>query len=288
MSFPLGFCQYIILTWFESLRGSKVSLLLYSVDSATARRQEAERRLKDADEVSTGKIRRRQAPSIPMILHHGIQRACTFCRPGPVRDLPDPLSALGQIRQAPSYLTPEATRPLAAPVHRSRPAQPVPAREEDSQKDKDTGPSSWDIARMAPPLKGQTDASKRGLPAGAVMSAAAKRYRTEDGLEGGMATAAQIAMLGGQWRPSADEETAPASIGPALPGGQHDSKAGKKAPTKAMGVSDFMDKGVGGAQLPRRRQERKDKEKSKRQLGQSAIGSWKTEAEMVLRQQYDS
>ncbi|KAK9904771.1 hypothetical protein WJX75_002212 [Coccomyxa subellipsoidea] len=195
-----------------------------SVDSATARRQEAERRLKDADEVSTG----------------------------PVRNLPDPLSALGQIRQAPSYLTPEATRPLAAPVHRSRPAQPVPAREEDSQRDKETGPSSWDIARMAPPLKGQTDASKRGLPAGAVMSAAAKRYRTEDGLEGGMATAAQIAMLGGQWRPN------------------------------------FMDKGVGGAQLPRRRQERKDKEKSKRQLGQSAIGSWKTEAEMVLRQQYDS
>ena len=55
-----------------------------------------------------------------------------------------------------------------------------------------------------------------------------------------------------------------------------------------MGVSDFMDKGVGGAQLPRRRQERKDKEKQKRQLGQSAIGSWKTEAEMMMRQLYDS
>ncbi len=30
-------------------------------------------------------------------------------------------------------------------------------------------------------------------------------------------------------------------------------------------------------------QDRKDKEKRKRMLGQSAIGSWKTEAEMVLR-----
>ncbi len=164
----------------------------------------------------------------------------------------------------------------------------MPPREEDLQRDKDVGPSTWDIARMAPPLKGQTDASKRGLPAGAVVSAAAKRYKTEDGAEGGMATAAQIAMLGGQWRPSADEADAPASIGPALPGGQDDGKQGRKGPTKAMGVSDFMDKGVGGAQLPRRRQDRMDKEKSKRQLGQSAIGSWKTEAEMVLRQQYDS
>ena len=55
-----------------------------------------------------------------------------------------------------------------------------------------------------------------------------------------------------------------------------------------MGVTDFMDKGVGGAQLPRKRQDRKDKEKSKRAMGQSAHASWKSEAEMVLRQQYDS
>lgn len=44
---------------------------------------------------------------------------------------------------------------------------------------------------------------------------------------------------------------------------------------------------AGGALLPRKKQDRKDKEKAKRQLGQSSIGSWKTEAEMVLRQQYD-
>ena len=40
--------------------------------------------------------------------------------------------------------------------------------------------------------------------------------------------------------------------------------------------------------LPRREQERKDRERAKRERGQSAIGSWKSEAEMVLRQQYDS
>ncbi len=55
-----------------------------------------------------------------------------------------------------------------------------------------------------------------------------------------------------------------------------------------MGVTDFMDKGVGGAQLPRKRQDRKDKEKSKRMMGQSSHASWKSEAEMVLRQQYDT
>ncbi len=34
------------------------------------------------------------------------------------RQLPDPLSALSQVKQAPDYLRPEATRPLAAAVHR--------------------------------------------------------------------------------------------------------------------------------------------------------------------------
>ena len=75
-------------------------------------------------------------------------------------------------------------------------------------------------------------------------------------------------------------------MGPAAPHGAED-KSRRKA-TKAMGVTDFMDKGVGGAQLPRKRQDRKDKEKSKRAMGQSSHASWKSEAEMVLRQQYDS
>jgi len=40
--------------------------------------------------------------------------------------------------------------------------------------------------------------------------------------------------------------------------------------------------------LPRREQERKDREKLKREKGQSSHASWKSEAEMVLRQQFDS
>ena len=40
--------------------------------------------------------------------------------------------------------------------------------------------------------------------------------------------------------------------------------------------------------LPRKAQDRKDREKSKRERGQSSISTWKSEAEMVLRQQYDS
>ena len=55
-----------------------------------------------------------------------------------------------------------------------------------------------------------------------------------------------------------------------------------------MEVTEFMDRGVGGAQLPRKRQDRVGKEKSKRERGQSSHASWKSEAEMVLRQQYDS
>ena len=54
-----------------------------------------------------------------------------------------------------------------------------------------------------------------------------------------------------------------------------------------MGVTDFLDKGHGGAQLPRKKQDRKDMEKSKRERGQSSHSAWKSEAEMVLRQQYD-
>ena len=58
---------------------------------------------------------------------------------------------------------------------------------------------------MAPPLKGQSDGDKRGLPDFAVISAAPKRYRVEADEDDGMVTAAQIAMLGGQWKPSSDD-----------------------------------------------------------------------------------
>ena len=57
--------------------------------------------------------------------------------------------------------------------------------------------AGWDIASMAPRLKkGQGGDEEGGPPAGAVISAAAKRYKTEDRVDSGMVTAAQIAMLG--------------------------------------------------------------------------------------------
>lgn len=107
--------------------------------------------------------------------------------------------------------------------------------------------------------------------------------------------------------------------------GSADKKKPKS--TKAMPVQDFL-AGGSGPQLPRHKQvrwshsctplwlpqhlvwralairpcvlsagerspqaavqDRKVKEKSKRALGQSAHSHWKSEAEMVLRQQYDS
>ncbi|CAK0783376.1 hypothetical protein CVIRNUC_006575 [Coccomyxa viridis] len=71
-----------------------------SDDSATKRRKEAESRLKDADEARNGAA----ASQI----------------------LPDPLSVLHCQSRAPAYLTPEATRPLAAPVHRGGRSAPAP------------------------------------------------------------------------------------------------------------------------------------------------------------------
>lgn len=59
-------------------------------------------------------------------------------------------------------------------------------------------------------------------------------------------------------------------------------------PTKPMEVSAFLDKGLGAAQLPRKGRDRVEREKDKRAKGQSTHASWKSEAEMVLRQQFDS
>ena len=67
----------------------------------------------------------------------------------------------------------------------------------------------------------------------------------------------------------------------------HKAVQGPKGPSKPMPVDDFLSRGLGGAQLPRQQQDRKDKEKLKRAAGQSTHSHWKSEAEMVLRQQYD-
>lgn len=80
-------------------------------------------------------------------------------------------------------------------------------------------------------------------------------------------------------------------VGPVRPAGEDDESGGggpKRVATGAMAVTEFLDKGLGAAQLPRKAQDRKEKEKSKRMKGQSTHAHWKSEAEMVLRQQFDS
>lgn len=68
-------------------------------------------------------------------------------------------------------------------------------------------------------------------------------------------------------------------------GGHVDQK--KSKPTHATTVQDALAE-PSAAQLPRQKQERKNKEKLKRAMGQSSHSHWKSEAEMVLRQQFDS
>mmetsp|Transcript_13624 Transcript_13624/g.29194 ORF Transcript_13624/g.29194 Transcript_13624/m.29194 type:complete len:242 (+) Transcript_13624:132-857(+) len=209
-----------------------------SVDSAALRAAEAEARLKDFEKAAgdTG------------------------------RALPSALAAFDEVDGPPSFLDPEATRPLAASRLHGMPD--VLAAEGTGKGGKvwqEKGPD-FDISVLAPPLKGQqrNNPDKREMPASAVIEGKAKRYKTEEGPEATQQySEAQIAMLGGKVTKSS------------------------KAPSGPMGVSDFLAKGVGAAQLPRKAQDRKDKEKEKRMKGQSAIGSWKSEAEMVLRQQYD-
>lgn len=93
-------------------------------------------------------------------------------------------------------------------------------------------------------------------------------------------------MMGGSMGATAPDqptETDDAAVGPKA--AEHKAKRGKAS--GAMGVSEFLAQG-GGAQLPRGQQGKKERERSKRALGQSHQPEWKSEAEMVLRQQYDS
>lgn len=128
----------------------------YSEDSALRRRREAERWLVDLEEATSVKAA-----------------------------LPDPLAVLGAVAHRPRFLDPEATRPLAEPVHRGR--LPLAAAEpaERPKGGRKRVPGEWDIASMAPPIKG-TEETKLG-----VISAPAKRYRTDDRVGSGAVTAAQ-------------------------------------------------------------------------------------------------
>lgn len=172
--------------------------------------------------------------------------------------LPSADAAFTSVSGPPAFLDPEAIRQL--PEHQqlgSDRGAAVPA----AAMNASTG---WDISRMAPKLKKGEDQQEAG-----VISGKAVRYTgDEEGMHA--ATAVQIAMLGG------------------VPGGAGQKESGKgQKRTAAMPVEEFLEKGVGGALLPRKRQERKDREKEKRAKGQSTHAEWKSEAEMVLRQQYD-
>jgi hypothetical protein len=189
----------------------------------------------------------------------------------PAALLPSAADAFAEVAGPPAFLDPEATRPRAVPAHAGvdrAAAAADEARGGGGPTKRGRAPGEVDLARMAPPLRVRADVddlSERG--GGAVVAAGAAR----GGGGGGSAapTALQIAALGG------------------APAERSAGAAARKRATPAMGVADFLDRGAGGAALPRARQDRKEREQEKRARGQSTHAAWKSEAEMALRQQYD-
>eukprot|EP00191_Tetraselmis_sp_GSL018_P019664 CAMPEP_0177591758 /NCGR_PEP_ID=MMETSP0419_2-20121207/8177_1 /TAXON_ID=582737 /ORGANISM="Tetraselmis sp., Strain GSL018" /LENGTH=268 /DNA_ID=CAMNT_0019082539 /DNA_START=1173 /DNA_END=1976 /DNA_ORIENTATION=+ len=180
--------------------------------------------------------------------------------------------AVPQVDGPPSFLDPEATRPLAVnEAHTRRPAAVAAAELASTGGGADEpvpGPrSEFDVSSLAPRLSKKSGGQAERKVG--VIQAKARMY-SQEGQQGPQYSAAAIAMLGGNIDGHSE--------------GEESTK--RKQPSSAMGVDEFLSKST-GAQLPRKQQDRKEREKKKRQLGQSSIGSWKTEAEMVLRQQYD-
>jgi hypothetical protein len=209
--------------------------------------------------------------------------------------LPSALDAFDEVGGPPAFLDPEATRklPTALLTGRQGDAAAAAAAGAGSSRQQQPGPDA-DISRLAPKLKG-ADEGRRGPP---VIEGKAKRYRDDDG-DGQTYTAAQIAMLGGHVpsgggggadggeAAAAKRAPGPSAVPGPAPQQNEQQQQRRSKPTPAMGVQDFMDKGLGGAQLPRKRQDRKEKEQAKRAKGQSTHAEWKPEAWMVMRQQYD-
>ncbi|EFJ50709.1 hypothetical protein VOLCADRAFT_88506 [Volvox carteri f. nagariensis] len=238
-----------------------------SLDSAELRAAQAAARLRDFGETATSGRQRQQQPQ-----QH--PQATTATRSA----LPSALDVLDQVEGPPTFLDPEAIRPLATSALHGLSDEQAAAlaggpggRGAGSRGERQQPGKDFDISRLAPPLKGQSkpSADKREGPPGAIIEGRAKRYKAQEEGPGGTQqyTAAQIAMMGG----NVDGMSRAAG-----------------GPTKPMEVSEFLNKGLGAAQLPRRTQDRKDKEKQKRTRGQSTHSHWKSEAEMVLRQQFDS
>ncbi|KAG1657958.1 hypothetical protein FOA52_004729 [Chlamydomonas sp. UWO 241] len=233
-----------------------------SLDSAQRRAVEAEARLRD--------------------FHKEERRA-------PTTALPSAFSAFGEVDGPPAFLDPEATRQLArAPASLGRSglaADGSAGSGAPGAAGRMKPGADFDLSLLAPKLKGdhkRQTGDTRELSKVAVIEGKAKRNRTDGGPEASQAySAATIALLGGKVN-----EDAGGSGGNGGGGPSRASEAGPRVPSAPMPVSEFLNKG-GGQLMPRKAQDRRDKEKDKRLKGQSAIGSWKSEAEMVLRQQYD-
>eukprot|EP00890_Picochlorum_soloecismus_P002375 jgi/Picsp_1/3138/NSC_05978-R1_protein len=168
--------------------------------------------------------------------------------------LPSPGALLRDMSSTPEFLNPEAISELPT-FKGSTVAEEISKRSETSARNQT---NERDISRLAPKLQSDINDIQVG-----VVEQKAVSYRNRD-MPQAHDVSVQIAMLGG--------------VGPArVRGGSQ----------KAMPVDKFIEGGVGGRQLPRKRQETKDKEKQKRMKGQSSHAEWKSEAEMMLRQQYD-
>ena len=135
-----------------------------------------------------------------------------------------------------------------------------------------------------------------------MIAAAPKRYKEDELrareralLEGGGGAA--VGGAGGAGKKNGGDALAMAMLGVPQQVQQKKILGGKStfgAPpasssSKPMDVGEFLAKGPGGALMPRKKQERMELEKKKRLAGQNGRDSkeWKSEAEMVLRQQYD-
>ncbi|CAG9467423.1 unnamed protein product [Pedinophyceae sp. YPF-701] len=196
--------------------------------------------------------------------------------------LPSALDVLdAQDGEVPGFLAPDATRPMVVNhAHgaeaRARRAAEAAAQAAEARAERERaarGGPDFDIATLV------TQRPQKRPAQGAVISAAptkrpagetsAPASALEQHLQAiGGANPAALAMLGGAGREGAGEK--------------------QRKPSGAMGVDDFLARGVGGAQLPRKKgQDRAEKEKQKRARGQSTHHAWKSEAEMALRQQYD-
>lgn len=232
-----------------------------SEDSAVVRRREAEQRIKD-----------------------------TTTSAAPAAVLPLPGQAFDEVDGPPAFLDPEATRPLADSLHRRKiqhqreqaalAAQAARAHSQAPQQSGQGG-DDWDISRMAPQLKSQPGCGCIDRCIGAVCMQRTDNYRQNDGP--GVVTGVAVRYKQ-PVKPSGDAGPRVGDVGPLRPPPE---PAAKKRATSSMPVDTFLDKGHGGAALPRRDQGRKDREKNKRARGQSSHSHWKSEAEMVLRQQYD-